>query len=125
MPIVPVAPRPLNSAERVVLEHILASDFTGSSELRIQIAQAEVVATWAPGSVSIDMRVLEPVRRATLATGLVPVDAQVLDKQGQYIGELLVWVEDGALAGLEYAWITDEMPTALPPVERIRLTPSP
>ncbi|MFJ4910662.1 hypothetical protein ACIQCR_34855 [Streptomyces sp. NPDC093249] len=125
MPIVPVAPRPLNPVERAVLEHVLASDFTGSSELRSQIVSAEVVAAWAPGSVSIDLRVLEPVRRASLGAGIVPVDAQVLDEQGQYIGELLVWVEDGALAGLEYAWITDKMPTALPPVERIRLTSCP
>ncbi|WP_432044177.1 hypothetical protein [Streptomyces cadmiisoli] len=50
------------------------------------------------------------------------MDAQVLDAQGQYIGELLVGVEDGALAGLEYAWVTVRMPIALPPVERIRLT---
>ncbi|MFD5511659.1 hypothetical protein ACFWIB_28365 [Streptomyces sp. NPDC127051] len=125
MPIVPVAPRPLNPAERVVLEYILVRDVTGSSELRSQIGQAEVVGTWAPGSVSTDLRVPEPVQRTSLATGLVPVDAHVLDEQGQYIGELLVWVEDGALAGLEYVWITDEMPTALPPVERIRLTPRP
>ncbi|WP_225446707.1 hypothetical protein [Streptacidiphilus sp. PB12-B1b] len=45
--------------------------------------------------------------------------AQVLDE----FGELLVWIEDGVLAALEYAWITDEMPAALSAVERIRLTP--
>jgi hypothetical protein len=123
MPPVPVDPRSLNAAEKAVLEHILASDFTGSSALRSQIGQAEVVATWAPGSVSVDLRVLEPVSRTSLATGLVPVDAQVLDECGEYVGELLVWVEDGVLAGLEYAWITDEMPAVLPTVERIRLTP--
>ncbi|MFD4863507.1 hypothetical protein [Streptomyces atratus] len=123
MPPAPVDPRSLNAAERAVLEHILASDFTGSSELRSQIGQAEVVATWSPGSMSVDLRVLEPASRAPLNAGLVPVGAHVLDELGEYVGELLVWIEDGMLAGLEYAWITDEMPAALPTVERIRLTP--
>ncbi|MDH6130200.1 hypothetical protein P3T39_007193 [Kitasatospora sp. GP82] len=123
MPPVPIVPRPLNAAEKAVLKHILTSNFVGASELRSQIDQAEVIATWTPRSVSIDLRVREPVRRASLVSNLVPVDAQVLDECGEYVGELLVWVEDGAaLAGLEYAWVTDEMPTSLPPVERIRLT---
>ncbi|WP_329570255.1 hypothetical protein [Kitasatospora sp. NBC_01266] len=126
MPPVPVVPRPLNAAEQAVLEHLLAGDFPGAPELRSQLEQAEVIATWTPDSVSVDLRVLAAERRAPLAAGLVPVDAQVLDERGEYVGELLVWVEDGGvLAGLEYAWVTDEMPTALPPVERIRRTPGP
>jgi hypothetical protein len=116
----------LNAAEKAVLRHILTSNFAGASELRSQIDQVEVIATWTPGSVSIDLRVREAVQRASLVSNLVPVGAQVLDERGDYVGELLVWVEDGAvLAGLEYAWVTDEMPTVLPPVERIRLTPDP
>lgn len=33
---------------------------------------------------------------------------------GEPVGELLTWVSDGYLSGLEYAWWTDEPPTALP-----------
>jgi hypothetical protein len=30
------------------------------------------------------------------------------------IGEVLVWISDGHLSGLEYAWYTVETPTAMP-----------
>lgn len=33
---------------------------------------------------------------------------------GEIVGEMLVWVEDGRLAGLEYAWVTDDAPTGMP-----------
>ncbi|WP_329458714.1 hypothetical protein [Streptomyces sp. NBC_01497] len=118
-----IAPRPLNDSERAVLECVLSIDFVGASALRSQLDQTEVVAIWAPDSVSIDLRVREPAQRAAMASELVPVDAQVLNQFGEYVGELLVWTEGGdTLAGLEYAWITDEMPTSLPSVDRLQLT---
>ena len=120
---VPITPRPLNSSERAVLERILSVDFDGASALRGQLDRVEVVATWAAGSPSIDLVVREPVARASLPDRLVPVDAQVLDPSGEYTGELLVWVEDGAvLAGLEYTWVTDEPPLCLPAIENIHVT---
>ena len=123
---VPIIPRPLTVPERAVLEHILSVDFDGASALRGQLDRVEVVATWAAESPSIDLRVREPEQRASLPARLVPVDARVLDASGEYAGELLVWVEDGAvLAGLEYAWVTDEPPLHLPAVENIHITADP
>jgi len=52
----------------------------------------------------------------------VPVGASVVNDVGEPVGELLVWLESGLLAGLEYAWFTDEMPLALPAPEHVRLT---
>ncbi|MBO0514191.1 hypothetical protein [Streptomyces beijiangensis] len=61
-----------------------------------------------------------------MKAALVPVDAHVLDQAGEYVGELLVWTDRGAtLAALEYAWVTDEMPTSLPPVGQVKVTVSP
>ncbi|MFE2418564.1 hypothetical protein [Streptomyces hokutonensis] len=123
MPPVPVEPRPLNAPERAVLEWILSADFAGAPALRSQLARTEVVAVWGPGSVSVDLRVREPARHAAMASGLVPVDAHVHDPSGQYIGELLVWTDGGAtLAALEYSWVTDGMPTALPATDAVRLS---
>ncbi|WP_019062146.1 hypothetical protein [Streptomyces prunicolor] len=120
---VPVEPRPLNSSERAVLERILAADFADAPVLRSQLERTEVVAVWAPGSVSVDLRVRAPVRRAAMASELVPVDAHVLDRSGEYVGELLVWTDEGAtLAALEYAWVTDDMPTVLPTVDEVRIS---
>jgi hypothetical protein len=122
VPSVPISPRPLSDSERAVLEHILSCEFDGASELRSQLDHTEVVAMWAPKSASIELRVREPLRRAAMASRLVPVDARVVDQSGEYIGELLVWTDEGAtLSGLEYAWVTDQMPTCLPPVERVQL----
>ncbi|MER5635938.1 hypothetical protein ABT095_03150 [Kitasatospora sp. NPDC002227] len=121
MPVVPIEPRPLNGSERAVLEHLLAADFDGAPALRGQVDRAEVVAAWGVGSVSVDLRVRgleqDPAPRSTL----LPVGALVYDGSGEYIGELLVWAEGGTvLSALEYAWVTDEMPSSLPPVDQIR-----
>ncbi|MGW4646484.1 hypothetical protein [Kitasatospora sp. NPDC004289] len=121
MAVVPIEPRPLNAAERAVLEHLLAADFPGAPELLAQLDRVEVVAAWFEGSVSVDLRVrgaAESDRRSVL----LPVGAEVYDEDGGYVGELLLWAEGGEyLSALEYAWVTDEMPTVLPAVERLRV----
>ncbi|WP_053641912.1 MULTISPECIES: hypothetical protein [unclassified Streptomyces] len=118
----PLVPRPLNADERAVLEHILSTEFTGAPQLRSQLDRTEVIAVWGPGSVSVDLRVREPCEHAALPEALVPVDAPVHDPSGAYVGEVLVWTDRGAtLAALEFAWITDEMPTSLPAVMDGRL----
>jgi hypothetical protein len=75
--------------------------------------------TRAAGSVSVSFRLLGPAARSAQREGHIP--AHVVDKAGEYVGEILIWVHDGALAALEYAWVTDGMPTVLPTVEMIRL----
>lgn len=79
-----IEPRPLSVSERAVLEHILSADFAGASELRSQLDRTEVVALWAPGSVSIDLRVREPMWHAVMPSELVPVDAHVHDESCQF-----------------------------------------
>ncbi|MET8536922.1 hypothetical protein ACFRCW_33135 [Streptomyces sp. NPDC056653] len=112
----------MNEHEEVVLRHVLSAEFEGAQELRAQISLVEVVAVWGLGSVSVDFRMRgRTAARSAQREGHIPVDAEVVNEAGQYVGELLVWVHHGALAGLEYAWVTDEMPTALPAVESIRL----
>ncbi|MFI1182483.1 hypothetical protein ACH4UT_23415 [Streptomyces sp. NPDC020799] len=106
-----------------MLECILSTDFVGASALWSQLEQTDVVAIWAPESVSVNLRVREPVQHAAMASDLVPVDAHVHDQSGEYVGELLVWTEGGAtLAALEYAWVTDEMPTSLLTVDEVRIS---
>ncbi|MFF7632887.1 hypothetical protein ACFZB9_07005 [Kitasatospora sp. NPDC008050] len=131
---VPIEPRPLNDSERAVLEHILSADVAGASALRSQLDRTEVVATWGAESVSVDLRVRGPVQHAPQVSRVVPVGAGVYDHSGEYIGDLLVWADSGAtpsepeggatLSGLEYAWVTDEMPTCLPSIDQIRLVTS-
>ncbi|GAA1251370.1 hypothetical protein GCM10009665_47570 [Kitasatospora nipponensis] len=120
--VAPDPPRPLNAAERAVLELLLSADFAGAEALRRQLDHTEVTGAWFPRSLSVDLRVREPALRAGPMARLAPVGAAVVDEQGEYIGEFLLWLEDdGLLGALEYAWVTDDMPTELPPVERIEL----
>ncbi|MFJ7905857.1 hypothetical protein [Kitasatospora sp. NPDC096204] len=71
---------------------------------------------------SVDLRVRGLERDPAPASVPLSVDAPVHDGSGDYVGELLVWAEGGTtLSALEYAWVTDEMPTVLPPVDRIRV----
>jgi hypothetical protein len=123
MPSVHFDPRPLSEAERRVLRHVLSMEFAGASELRSQLDQVEVIAQWSLDSTSVDFRVPNATARSPQRSGIIPLNAHVLNESGDYVGELLVWLEDGLLAGLEYAWVTDDMPTVLPDVEQIRLSP--
>jgi hypothetical protein len=120
---VPTDPRPLSEAERRVLAYVLSIEFTGASELRSQLDQVEVIAQWSLDSTSVDFRVRDATARSSQRVGIIPVNAHVLDESGEYVGELLVWLEDGVLAGLEYVWITGDMPRVLPDIEQIRLSP--
>ncbi len=54
---------------------------------------------------------------------MLSVDAHVYDEGGDYLGELIVWMAHGRLAALEYSWVTDSMPTSLPEVETLRISP--
>lgn len=47
----------------------------------------------------------------------------VVDDRGHSIGELILWVEDGLPSSLEYAWYTEQPPTALPELDRVVIEP--
>jgi hypothetical protein len=44
----------------------------------------------------------------------------VLDSTGVAFGELLIWVKDGYLSSLEYAWWSDEPPARLPTADQVQ-----
>jgi hypothetical protein len=116
-----VSPRALTELERELLTRVLSGDFVGGQELRAQLKQVQVSGAWAEGSPSIDLQVIGSAVPALLTLSPVPIDAAVVDEAGAPVGELLVWLKDGMLAGLEYAWYTDAAPKVLPTPDRIRL----
>lgn len=112
----------MSAAERAVLEFMLAPDFPGAAQLRAQIPHTQVVAVWSRGLPSVDLDVSDvDVDRATVADGEIPAGSEVRDPSGEYLGEILVWVEDGYLSALEYAWVTDEPPRRLPTPADMRI----
>ncbi|MFD2469925.1 hypothetical protein [Amycolatopsis silviterrae] len=102
--------RPLTPDERAVLRRVLI----GRPLLLAQVDQAEVVSHWRPDSVSVDLVVRNAIPDGDL-DGVLPQRAMVAEA-----GEILVWVTEGVLSGLEYAWYLDP-PTALPDASAISL----
>jgi hypothetical protein len=114
-----ITPRPLSADERAVVELILANEFRGAVEMRAQVDLVRVVAEWGADSASVDLLVLEGAPRSPVVSGVVPVGATVVDESGSLFGEILLWVTDGYLSAIEYAWYGDESPTAFPDVALI------
>jgi hypothetical protein len=113
----------MDDLERRVMAHLLSAPFHGAAELREQLTVAKVQKEWEPeGSPSFDIAVPKNTRPAQISDGTAPVNAYVTDKEGSYLGELILWVTSGRLAGLEYAWVTDEPPSRLPQVSLIRVS---
>lgn len=106
--------RPLTAGEHNLLVAIFSLDFPGSRELRNQLGAAFVIRNWSGASPSIDIGVPVDAPRAPVGDGVLPINIDVHNSLGDYVGELIIWISNGALAAVEYAWITDDAPTELP-----------
>ncbi|MET7383197.1 hypothetical protein ABZT08_31105 [Streptomyces sp. NPDC005526] len=122
MPIA-IEPRPLTTRERAVAELILGLDFSGATELRAQLDFVRVVARWGAESASVDLETPPCAPRSPVPDGIVPVDTTVVDASGQLFGEIILWVTDGRLSAIEYAWYGDEPPNSLPSTDRVSTEP--
>jgi hypothetical protein len=109
--------RDLAPHERETLLRILgAASFTGASELHAQVRQTRVVVGDLPSF--LDLEVESSALASSFKDGPIPVRVFV-GGPGEEEGELLVWVKEGCLSGLEFAWVTDEMPAEMPPADRL------
>jgi hypothetical protein len=92
--------------------------FSGREQLLGQVDYLEYV----DGPVTMmDLRVAGACPPARGVPSPVPSTPIVVDERGEPIGGLLLWLDaQGYISGLEYFWFTDEMPTVLPPPNRVR-----
>jgi hypothetical protein len=110
------------SAVQALVRHVIqGARVPGIGEL---MAQADQLGSIVGPVTMLQLGVLGGAPRSRYPNGPVQIDAEVLDADGVSVGELLVWVEDGYLATLEFAWWTDEPPTALPALDRVEVTAS-
>lgn len=79
-----------------------------------------VLKPWRQGSASLDLTTGGPA--ADIADGVLPIDAQV-HESGELVGEILLWTTDARLSAVEYAWMTDQPPTRLPPADHVTVQP--
>lgn len=69
----------------------------------------------------IDVATRPDLAPVPLPNGPIPVRAIVYGKGDDSVGEILVWVRDGQLIGLEQAWWTDDPPSRWPESSEVRL----
>jgi hypothetical protein len=116
--------RELAPRERDALTRILeAASFAGASELRGQVPDTRVVVGDVPLFLDLEVESPTAAPASALPDGPIPTRALVQPPDREPIGELLVWVTAGYLSGLEFAWVTEDMPTGLPPVDHLQIQP--
>ncbi len=74
-------------------------------------------------STLLELEVDTALPASALPNGPIPVEALVGDSAGEVEGRILIWVSDGYLAGLEFAWFTDVAPHGFPKSKQISLRP--
>ncbi|HXO11821.1 MAG TPA: hypothetical protein VN871_05595 [Mycobacterium sp.] len=110
----------LTAQVRGLLCHVLGeADFPGSDELLRQAPNVNVVG----GPVTmLDLRVTGLTTASAFTDGPIPLSIMVLDSAGIAFGELLIWVNDGYLSSLEFAWWSDDPPNELPTPDRVQVS---
>lgn len=108
----------LEPLARALITAILRAEVPGLEELR---EQARSVIPTGGSPTHLELAVAASAPRSPLRDGPIPVRTLVETDSGEAEGELILWVSDGRLASLEYAWYTDNPPSTLPPVRNIRI----
>jgi hypothetical protein len=118
---VSVSPRDLTAQERGSLLRILEeASFEGASELAQQVDEARVV-----GGIPtlLDLEVQPSAPPSIASDGPIPVRVVVGSDDEVSEGQLLVWVSNGYLSALEFAWVTDDPPAEMPSADRLLIEP--
>lgn len=103
--------RPISSEEAAVIRSILShAEIRGSGPL-IGDLDGALVANETPWI--LDIKVSNNDVGADLPNGPFPAQAFVPNST-EYQGEVIIWVTNGHLSGLEYAWVSDDPPTRWP-----------
>lgn len=112
--------RPLTPNEVAILDGLLAQQFPGVEELRLQVdrVQAKPGCECGCGTITLELTTADLPR--SKADSPVPSEGEVLDEVGEVIGGLLLFVDEGRLASLEV--FSHDEPLPLPTPDRVRWT---
>lgn len=105
---------------RELLDCILGQlDFPGSDEMRQQARSVYVVG----GPITmLDLCVKDPSPASEFREGPAPMSVTVTHTSGEAVGELLLWLKNGYISALEFAWWTNDPPARLPNLDRVLVT---
>jgi hypothetical protein len=113
--------RPLLPAERDVILHVLAAmpEPEGSTFRRqVEFASVEVDEAYPT---DVDLVIGPGAEPAVGVENPLRASALVKDDDGEYIGGILLWHQDGFLHSFEYWWTTPERPTIFPEVKHLEV----
>lgn len=117
----PELPRPLLPEERATLMALLAhADFDGRDALVAQADTALVNSYCGCECATVGLEVDPTTPRAFDAPSPIPNTAYVSDADGQPIGGIVVFLDDGYLSSLEIYWYENPI-SPFPPLDRLRL----
>lgn len=113
----PDHPRPLTAEERNVLSFLLGADFPGVEELREQVNVAVVDWRCPCGCASFEVSVDTKAAGPADSYEPIPVEAQSREIGPNGPFQLLLWVREGWLDGVEIVYFANEVPVEFPPLE--------
>lgn len=83
--------------------------------------EQSLVAAVAGGPLTmLELAVPMSCKPVDIPDGPLDVRTVAIDERDEPVGEVLVWVLNGYLSTIEYAWHTDLAPTEFPPPSRLR-----
>ncbi|WP_156426698.1 hypothetical protein [Mycobacterium sp. IS-3022] len=105
----------------VVTAIIESSGFPGGRTLIEELGEAVVSheTRWI-----LDIKTPHATSGVELPDGPFPARAFV-PSEPAYQGEVIVWIENGHISGLEYAWVSDDPPTEWPRPDGMQIVPNP
>lgn len=109
----------LDEGVQQLIAHVAHALSATKTVIPLQAGEAQVVLC---KPTMIDVETPSSATRVTLPDGPLPIDAYVYEG-GQLTGEVLVWVKDGLLIGIEQAWYTDVPPDSWPAAADVRVSP--
>ena len=113
-------PRELTAEESELLLALLRqAGLEGADELAAQVDCTRVVGGTYP--TFLDLEIVEGSHPAPFETGPLQGFFLVEDESGEASGEIIMWIDAGYLATIEYAWYTDDPPRDLPSPAQIRV----
>lgn len=91
----------------------------GDASVTLQ-RQAEAAIVVSSSASMLDVTVPTDLPAVDVPDGPTPGSALVYERE-QLVGEVLVWIRNGRLIGLEQAWYTDAPPQSWPNPEAVRV----
>ena len=103
--------RPISPEENAVIRSIVSQ--TGIAHSGALLADLDDALVANETRWILDVKVSNKNVGADLPNGPFPAQAFV-PNSAEYQGEVIIWLTDGHISGLEYAWVSDDPPTRWP-----------